>query len=106
MRTIISVLALIGATNALTAEQFGDLPDLPGEVDDVIDDVLGEDDAPEDAGDQGDALEDAGDQGDALEDAGDQVDAPEEAQEEPEIMLPELMWDGSMCMAEDGTAHT
>ena len=96
MRTIISVLALIGATNALTAEQFGDLPDLPGEVDDVIDDVLGEDDAPEDAGDQGDALEDAGDQ----------VDAPEEAQEEPEIMLPELMWDGSMCMAEDGTAHT
>ena len=96
MRTIISVLALIGATNALTAEQFGDLPDLPGEVDDVIDDVLGEDDAPEDAGDQGDALEDAGDQ----------VDAPEEAQEEPEVMLPELMWDGSMCMAEDGTAHT
>ena len=96
MRTIIKVLALIGATNALATEQFDDIPEVPGEVGDVVDDVLGDGDAPEDAGDQGDAPEDADDQG----------DAPEEAQEEPEIMLPELMWDGSMCMAEDGTAHT
>ena len=96
MRTIIKVLALIGATNALATEQFDDIPEVPGEVGDVVDDVMGDGDAPEDAGDQGDAPEDADDQG----------DAPEEAQEEPEIMLPELMWNGSMCMAEDGTAHT
>lgn len=96
MRTIIKVLALIGATNALATEQFDDIPEVPGEVGDVVDEALGDGDAPEDAGDQGDAPEDADDQG----------DAPEEAQEEPEIMLPELMWNGSMCMAEDGTAHT
>ena len=95
MRTIIKVLALIGATNALATEQFDDIPEVPGEVGDVVDDVV-----------DGDAPEDAGDQGDAPEDADDQGDAPEEAQEEPEIMLPELMWNGSMCMAEDGTAHT
>ena len=106
MRTIIKVLALIGATNALATEQFDDIPEVPGEVGDVVDDVMGDGDAPEDAGDQGDAPEDADDQGDAPEDADDQGDAPEEAQEEPEIMLPELMWNGSMCMAEDGTAHT
>ena len=30
----------------------------------------------------------------------------DEPQEEQEVSLPELTWNGTACMAEDGTAHT
>ena len=111
MRTLIKVLALIGAAQALATKQdaldeaemtANDLMDgdTPPE-DSPPDDSPPEDSPPEDV--QDDAPEDV--QDDAPEDV--QDDAPaDEPQEEPEVSLPELTWDGSACVAEDGSAHT
>ena len=101
MRTLIKVLALIGAAKALATKQDA-LDEAEMTANDLMDgDTPPEDTPPEDV--QDDAPEDV--QDDAPEDV--QDDAPaDEPQEEPEVSLPELTWDGSACVAEDGSAHT
>ena len=103
MRTLIKVLALIGAAKALATKQDA-LDEAEMTANDLMDgDTPPEDSPPDDSPPEDSPPEDV--QEDAPEDADE--DAPaDEPQEEPEVSLPELTWDGSACVAEDGSAHT